>query len=122
METEQKTIEQYVAERLEASKDEIIKNGIAGVEKSVQEAISWKAGYFIEQKVKEMFEDPELQETLKVELNKVKVSLVENMAKELLIITPKICASVGENMLKRSIKNLTEDSYSMRDFYKKMFD
>ena len=116
-----KSIEELVRESLESKREEIIKNGIAGVQEEVSNQVKWKIGYVIEQEVETLFKDEEVKVKMSEEIGKVKVALIESFAGELQKILPSIASGIAQNLLKRAIKNLTEDNYSMNDLYKKLF-
>jgi len=118
----QKTIEELVSEQLVASREEIIKNGIDGVKESIKNEISWKIGNVISKEVEKMFEEEVVKNKLAEEVGKVKILFVESFSNELLKVMPSISSEMAKSIQKRAIKNLTEDSYSMREVYKKIFD
>jgi len=67
---DEKTLSEMVEAKLIESKDEIIKNGIAGVKSAVEEQVKWKIGYIIEKQIESLFEDEEVRKSMEEEWKK----------------------------------------------------
>jgi hypothetical protein len=118
---DEKTLSEMVEAKLIESKDEIIKNGIAGVKSAVEEQVKWKVGCVIEKQIESLFEDEEVKKTMADEVAKLKVVLVTEFASKVSEIMPDIAVEMAKKMKENAIKNITEDSYTMRDVYKNVF-
>lgn len=117
-----KSIEQYVADSLYEAKDQIIKKGIEGVKERIAQEMCWTIASRIKEDINKLFEDKEVKEKMSEEIRKVKICLIETFAAELQKVIPTIAIELATTLQKRAIKNLTEDNYSMRELYKKLFE
>lgn len=112
----------FLSSELIANKEKIIREGMEGVREAVEKQVEWRLSKEISNCIDEVFKDKDMQAQLSQAMGEFKKSFIEHLSNAFQEQMTSIAAQIAINMQKRAIKNLAEDSWSMRDFYKKIFE
>lgn len=118
----EKTIEQLIREQLEANKERLIKDGFEAVKLTCASNFEWAIRHEVEKQIGGLFEDAETKAAIAEVAREVKEEMKENFMAQIREVLPQIGAAFATSLHQRMLKNITGDSYKMRDLWKNLLE